>query len=105
MFTFMKYDNAKKLSKMTKIKKSIIKTIDLMDLYDVGYDAGKYLIIATNGDNIDMPHVTIKRLDFGKIVVHKCDCGCLVDTKFYDPTEQEKAVFSALAWLERALLD
>ena len=105
MFTFMKYDNAKKLSKMTKIKKSIIKTVDLMELYDVGYDRNKYLIIATNGKNINMPHIAVKRLDFGEIVVHKCDCGSLVDSKYYNPADQEKAILSALGWLERALLD
>ena len=103
--TFIKYDNSKKLAKITKIKKSIIKTVDLMGLYDVGYDRDKYLIIATNGDNIDMPHVAIKRLDFGEIVIHKCDCGSLVDSRYYKPADQEKAIFYALAWLERALLD
>lgn len=105
MFTFMEYDNAKKLSKMTKIKKSIIKTIDLMGLYDVGYDRNKYLIIATNGKNINMPHIAVKRLDFGEIVIHKCDCGSLVDSKYYKPADQEKAIFYAIGWLERALLD
>lgn len=105
MINFMKFDNCKKLSKMTKIKKSIIKTVDLMGLYDVGYDRDKYLIIATNGENIDMPHIAVKRLDFGEIVIHKCNCGSLVESKYYKPTEQEKAIFYAIGWLERALLD
>lgn len=105
MFTFMKFDNSKKLAKMTKIKKSIIKTVDLMDLYDVGYDDNKYLIIATDADNINMPHIAVKRLDFGEIVIHKCDCGSLVDSKYYKPADQEKAIFYAIGWLERALLD
>lgn len=102
MFCFVKYDNCKKLSKVTKIRKSLIKIVDNMSLYDVGYIYGEYLIISKDADDIDLPHVLIKRMRWGEIVVHRCKSG-VVNSVFYE--DQPKAIFFALEWLRGNLPD
>lgn len=99
MFCFVKYDNCKKLSKITKLSKRMIRTVDSLDLFDVGY-RNHDLVIAVDAHSILSAHANIHRTDFGMIAVHKW-CGSDYESTWYgkDAKSQAEAFLDALAWV------
>lgn len=102
MFCFVKYDNCKKLSKITKLSKRMIRTVDSLELFDVGYH-NHDLVIAADAHSILSAHVYIHRTDFGMIAVHKW-CGIDHESTWYntDAKSQAEAFWDALAWVNNA---
>lgn len=99
MFCMMKFDNCKKLSKATKLSKRVIRLVDSLDCFDVGYN-GNALSIAVDAHNITKPFVRIYRTDFGKIHVAKWDDTDHKSAWYKtDVKSQAEALLDAIAWL------
>ena len=99
MLCIMKFDNCKKLSKITKLSKRMIRTVDSLDMFDVGYDNDS-LVIAIDACDIYQSHVYIHRTTFGMIAVHKWH-GIDHESTWYDADakSQAEAFWDALAWV------
>lgn len=93
MYRFMKFDNVKKIAKVTKLSKRNIRFADGFN-FDVGY-RGHDLAVAINSDDITRPHVDIRRTTSGYGVFHFG--GDEAPTKWF--YTQDMAVLSALMWL------
>lgn len=95
MFCFVKYGNCKKLSKITKLSKRMIRTVDSLELFDVGY-RNHDLVIAVDAHSILSAHANIHRTDFGEIAVFKWH-GSNHETSWFK--SQAEAFLDALAWV------
>ena len=96
----IKFDNCKKLSKVTKLSKRLIQTVNNIGLFDVGYREDYYadsLVIATDESPIN-PYVVIHRTDWGKIAVHKWH-GANHETTWYNTESQNYAFIDAITWM------
>lgn len=92
---FFDYDNCKKVAKATKISKRLVRMADSFP-YDLGFD-GRKLIIATDGDNIFAPHVTIGRILFTKEYMVMRWKKADYEAVFYkSPAE---AILDSVSWL------
>lgn len=102
MFCMMKFDNCKKLSKATKLSKRIIRLVDSLDCFDVGYQNNS-LSIAVDANDILKPYARIHRADFGEIQVslwhHGHDDHKTIWYKGTDVKSQAEAILDAIAWL------
>lgn len=91
---FIKYDNVKKISKITRISKRLIRFAYEFD-YDLGY-RGHDLSIAFDGNDICKPHVDIRRNSFGLFGCFKFG-GTNNETKWFNTANE--AVLEAMMWL------
>lgn len=92
---FFEYDNCKKVAKATKISKRLVRMADAFP-YDLGFD-GRKLIIATDGDDIFRPHVTI-----GRILITKEYFVMRWNRADYEAvcyTSATEAILDSLSWL------
>lgn len=97
MLRFIEFDNVKKIAKVTRLSKRLIRFADGLD-YDLGLN-GKALCIATDADEISLPHVEIERKDYGerfRVYMINFSKGCL-EFKYFD--NQSEAFMFALMWL------
>lgn len=93
----MKFENVKKLAKVTRLNKRMIRMVDNLGLYDVGVRVNE-LCVAFNAAMILEPHLTISRTSLGiKVFTVDYDNDKRFENQYFK--SQSEAFMYALTWL------